>query len=67
MNAKRKTPAAKGALEIADLPLVLSLARGATLARAAEALDVDVSTVFRRLNALEKRLEIGRASCRERV
>jgi DNA-binding transcriptional LysR family regulator len=39
-----------------DLPLVLAVARAGTLARAAAALGVDASTVFRRLGALEKRL-----------
>jgi len=58
MNAKRRKVAVKPALEIDDLPLVLALARGKTLARAAESLDVDLSTVFRRLNALEKRLGV---------
>jgi DNA-binding transcriptional LysR family regulator len=53
MNAKRTPP-----LTVADLPLVLALARTRTLAAAAERLDVDVSTVFRRLNALEKRLRV---------
>jgi DNA-binding transcriptional LysR family regulator len=58
MNAKNKNKVERSALQIADLPLVLSLARGKTLARAAESLDVDVSTVFRRLNTLEKRLGV---------
>jgi DNA-binding transcriptional LysR family regulator len=53
MNAKKS-----GALTVSDLPLVLALARGRTLAAAAESLDVDVSTVFRRLEALEKRLRV---------
>lgn len=44
------------ALQAADLPLVLALARAGTLAAAAEALEIDQSTVFRRLNALERRL-----------
>jgi DNA-binding transcriptional LysR family regulator len=47
-----------GALTVSDLPLVLALARGRTLAAAAESLDVDVSTVFRRLEALERRLHV---------
>jgi DNA-binding transcriptional LysR family regulator len=51
MNAK----SAK-VLQPADLPLLLALARAGTLAAAAEALDVDQSTVFRRLNELERRL-----------
>ena len=38
---------------VADLPLILALARARTLAGAAEKLDVDLSTVYRRLNALE--------------
>jgi DNA-binding transcriptional LysR family regulator len=46
------------ALELADLPLILSLARARTLGGAAEALEVDLSTVFRRLNALESRLRV---------
>jgi DNA-binding transcriptional LysR family regulator len=45
-------------LSAADLPLVLALARTGTLAGAAEALEVDTSTVFRRLNELEKRLGV---------
>ena len=53
MTAKRTA-----ALTTADLPLVLALTRTRTLAAAAEQLDVDVSTVFRRLNALEKRLRV---------
>ena len=48
MNAK-----AISAIELADLPLVLALARARSLAAAAEILDVDTSTVFRRLNHLE--------------
>lgn len=48
----------EGALSVADLPLVLALSRARTLAGAAERLDVDLSTVFRRLNALEKRLRV---------
>jgi DNA-binding transcriptional LysR family regulator len=53
MSAKRPAD-----LTGADLPLVLALARTRTLAAAAEHLDVDVSTIFRRLNALEKRLRV---------
>jgi len=51
---------AKGvhALNWQDLPLVLALARTRTLARAAEHLDVDVSTIFRRLNDLERQLRV---------
>src|SRR6266404_3324622 len=51
---------AKGvhALNSQDLPLVLALARTRTLARAAERLDVDASTIFRRLNDLERRLRV---------
>jgi DNA-binding transcriptional LysR family regulator len=45
-------------LAVADLPLILALARHRTLAAAAEQLNVDLSTVFRRLNALEKRLRV---------
>jgi len=45
-------------LDVADLPLILALSRAKTLAGAAEALEVDLSTVFRRLNALEKRLRV---------
>src|SRR6186713_3389140 len=45
-------------LEVADLPLILALSREKTLAGAAEALEIDLSTVFRRLNALEKRLRV---------
>lgn len=48
----------RAALAVADLPLVLAVARERTLAGAAERLDVDLSTVFRRLNALEKRLRV---------
>jgi DNA-binding transcriptional LysR family regulator len=53
MNAK-STPA----LDAADLPLVLALSRTGTLAAAAEALEVDPSTVFRRLNELERRVGV---------
>ena len=45
-------------LSVADLPLILALSRERTLAGAAERLDVDLSTVFRRLNALETRLRV---------
>jgi DNA-binding transcriptional LysR family regulator len=45
-------------LSVVDLPLILALSRQKTLAGAAELLDVDLSTVFRRLNALEKRLRV---------
>jgi DNA-binding transcriptional LysR family regulator len=45
-------------LSVADLPLILALSREKTLASAAERLGVDLSTVFRRLNALEKRLRV---------
>lgn len=53
-------------LEYADLSLVLALVRGGNLARAAELLAVDVSTVFRAIRRLEKALgtalfEKGRA------
>jgi DNA-binding transcriptional LysR family regulator len=48
----------EGALSVADLPLILALSRERTLAGAAERLDVDLSTVFRRLNALEARLRV---------
>lgn len=41
-----------------DLSLVLALSRERTLASAAEKLGVDLSTVFRRLNALESRLQV---------
>lgn len=43
-------------IEHADLALVLALVRGGTLARAAELLKVDVSTVFRSLRRLEQAL-----------
>ncbi|WP_448680498.1 LysR family transcriptional regulator [Pseudomonas nicosulfuronedens] len=43
-------------LEYADLALVLALVRGGSLARAAELLEVDVSTVFRAVRRLEKAL-----------
>ena len=46
------------ALSVADLPLVLALSRERTLAGAAEKLDLDLSTVFRRLNALERRVRV---------
>jgi DNA-binding transcriptional LysR family regulator len=39
-----------------DLELVLALVRGGSLARAADLLSVDVSTVFRAIRKLEKRL-----------
>ena len=45
-------------LDFTDLPLILALARERTLAGAAERLDIDLSTVFRRLNALEQRLRV---------
>lgn len=45
-------------LEVTDLPLILALSRDRTLAGAAERLGVDLSTVFRRLNTLEKRLRV---------
>jgi DNA-binding transcriptional LysR family regulator len=48
----------EGSLSVADLPLILALSRERTLAGAAESLDVDLSTVFRRLNALESRLRV---------
>ncbi len=53
MNARRNP-----AISALDLPLVLALARTGALAPAAERLDVDPSTVFRRLNALEKRMRV---------
>jgi DNA-binding transcriptional LysR family regulator len=53
MNAKVAAP-----LSVADLPLVLALSREKTLAGAAERLGIDLSTVFRRLNALEQRLRV---------
>ncbi|KPW89274.1 helix-turn-helix domain-containing protein, partial [Pseudomonas syringae pv. coryli] len=40
----------------ADLSLVLALVRGRTLARAADLLQVDVSTVFRSIRRLEAAL-----------
>lgn len=43
-------------LDHADLALVLALVRGGSLARAAELLRVDVSTVFRAIRRLEKNL-----------
>jgi DNA-binding transcriptional LysR family regulator len=59
MSAKRaKRSVTARSLEIADLPLVLALARGKTLASAAETLSVDLTTVFRRLNNLEQRLGV---------
>ena len=45
-------------LSVADLPLVLALSRERTLSGAAEKLDLDLSTVFRRLNALERRVRV---------
>ena len=41
-----------------DLSLILALSRERTLAAAAEKMGVDLSTVFRRLNALEARLQV---------
>lgn len=41
-----------------DLRLILALARGQTLAGAAEKLQVDTSTVFRGIRAIEKRLVV---------
>lgn len=59
MGAKAgRATAAAAALGLEDLPLVLALARRRTLAGAAEALDVDVSTVFRRLNRLEQGIRV---------
>src|SRR4029078_11919232 len=46
------------ALAVADLPLILALARARTLAAAAEQLGVDLSTVFPRVKALETRLRV---------
>ncbi|KUM44706.1 LysR family transcriptional regulator [Pseudomonas sp. EpS/L25] len=43
----------------ADLKLVLALVRGRTLARAAEQLQVDVSTVFRAIRKLEASLQLA--------
>jgi DNA-binding transcriptional LysR family regulator len=43
----------------ADLCLVLALARGRTLAKAAELLQVDVSTVYRAIRKLEANLEVA--------
>jgi DNA-binding transcriptional LysR family regulator len=43
-------------LDPTDLQLLLALVRGGTLARAAAALTVDASTVFRKAQRLEKRL-----------
>ncbi|HTU67146.1 MAG TPA: LysR family transcriptional regulator [Steroidobacteraceae bacterium] len=48
----------EGSLAVEDLPLILALSRERTLAGAAERMDVDLSTVFRRLNALETRLRV---------
>ena len=48
----------ESALSVADLPLILALSRERTLAGAAERLDIDLSTVFRRLNTLEQRLRV---------
>lgn len=42
-----------------DLALVLALVRGRTLARAAEQLHVDISTVFRAIRKLEANLEVA--------
>jgi DNA-binding transcriptional LysR family regulator len=53
MNAKTRAT-----VDASDLSLVLALARARTLAGAAEFLDVDVSTIFRRLNELERRLRV---------
>lgn len=44
------------ALDPSDLNLLLALVRGGTLARAATALGVDASTVFRKAQRIEKRL-----------
>src|SRR5687767_5832654 len=43
-------------LDPADLALLLALVRGGTLARAASALGVDASTVFRKAQRVERRL-----------
>jgi DNA-binding transcriptional LysR family regulator len=48
----------RDALDVADLPVILALARARTLAGAAENLGIDLSTVFRRLNAIESRLRV---------
>src|SRR5262245_45567057 len=52
------TASSAPALSVTDLPLILALSRERTLAGAAERLGVDLSTVFRRLNALETRLRV---------
>lgn len=44
------------ALDPSDLSLLLALVRGGTLARAASAMGVDASTVFRKAQRIEKRL-----------
>jgi DNA-binding transcriptional LysR family regulator len=43
-------------IEPADLTLLLALVRGGTLARAAAALNIDASTVFRKAQRIERRL-----------
>ena len=50
--------AANENVSVTDLPLILALSRERTLAGAAEKLGIDLSTVFRRLNALETRLHV---------
>ena len=46
----------QGALDAADLQLLLALVRGGTLAEAAQRLGADASTVFRRLQRIEQAL-----------
>ena len=46
-------------IDHADLSLVLALVRGRSLARAAELLQVDVSTVFRAVRRLEAALGVA--------
>src|SRR5688572_21795078 len=53
---KTTIAAAQYALTAADLALLLALARGGTLAEAAQRLGADASTVFRGLQRIEKSL-----------
>jgi DNA-binding transcriptional LysR family regulator len=55
-NMKSDIASAQYALTAADLEVVLALARGGTLAQAAQRLGADASTVFRSLQKIEKNL-----------
>ena len=50
-----------------DYALFVAVAEAGSLSAAARALRLSPAMVSKRLQRLEQRLEIGRASCRERV